>query len=199
MQASLLPKFFKVLFVLLAMAAGFTAGGHLAQASGEVEPIIGAGLGAATGYVLGRLFVRFWRALATLVLLVGIGVGVYHLFPQSEKQIGPYVDVTFEIHALETGATYQYGVDYGQGSFGTMSEGVKSERMTVRVGQPVTAKATAETGPNTSGWYAASHQLVCRILVQGDEIYVHGDQGTRNDAAEVICQGPVYIPDGQER
>jgi len=123
------------------------------------------------------------RLACTLLLLVACGGGGPPL-PET-------VSVTFEIQAIGGGATYNFGVVGGEGTIGsTGGPDVIQESFVARVGDQVIARATGFVRQGES-----THEVICRILVRGEEIYVHGDQGTANDPSEVECAVLVYIPE----
>ena len=190
-------KILPYLFATLVAPVGFFAGGQLAQETSELAPLLGATLGAVAGFGLALVLVKLWRPLLALALVGGIAIVVYHWMDRPD--INTNVSVTFEIQAMGAGTSYSYGVTGGQGSFGTMSEGIESKTLYAILGQEVTARAAAIVEPGSHGSTTPSHELICRILVKGEEIYLQGDQGTPFDPAEVICRGPVYFPQDNNR
>lgn len=106
------------------------------------------------------------------------------------------VEVEFELQAINANATsWGFGVNGGEGfmGFGSVNE-TEHEAIWVTIGQPVFCKAFG------SHWDSSDpgHQLLCRILVDGEEIYLCADQGTPTDDTAIECGGPVYIPQEDE-
>jgi hypothetical protein len=100
--------------------------------------------------------------------------------------------VTFEIQLMNARAdSYSVGVAGGEGTtgFGSVNEVIR-ESYYANVGQEVFAWV------NGSQWDTnqPSHEVLCRILVNDEEIYMAGDQGTASEATLADCRGPVYIP-----
>lgn len=60
----------------------------------------------------------------------------------------------------------------------------------LRVGEPVFCKVDTEQWERSD----PSHQVVCRIMDNGEEIYICTEQGTPDRGAKAECGGPVYIP-----
>jgi len=71
---------------------------------------------------------------------------------------------------------------------------VTSETFYVVVGQEVVAQGYF------SQWRATepSFEVVCRILVDDEEIYLSAVQGAGSEEKYLECRGPVYIPDKDE-
>jgi hypothetical protein len=82
------------------------------------------------------------------------------------------------------------GVVGGPGAMGSVGSDVVRETFYAQVGQQVVIEAAGDVDQGEG-----TYEIICRILVRDEEIYVHGDQGSANDAAEVECAGPVYIPE----
>ena len=104
--------------------------------------------------------------------------------------------VTFEIQLINADATsYGMGIVGGQGveGFGAVNE-VLRESFYASVGQEVFAGATGTHWDRSD----PAHQIICRILVRDEEIYLDADQGTPEQDTEVACRGPVYLPDEED-
>jgi len=100
--------------------------------------------------------------------------------------------VTFEIQLINAQAnSYTYGVVGGQGTtgFGTVNETIR-ESYYADVGDEVFAWV------NGSQWSSQEpgHQVICRILVGDEEIYLDANQGTPSQDTQAQCRGPLYIP-----
>jgi hypothetical protein len=100
--------------------------------------------------------------------------------------------VTFEIQLINAQAdAWGYGIVGGEGSagWGGVNE-VKQESFYADVGDEVFAKVYG------SQWSIEEpgHEVICRIMVRGEEIYLDADQGTPIQDTFAECRGPVYIP-----
>ena len=101
--------------------------------------------------------------------------------------------VQFEIQLINARATawgYGRAGAGGEQGFGATNEVLKRSDC-LSVGDPVFCKVFGEHFDRSD----PAHQVICRILVQGDEAYVCADQGTPDRAAKTECGGPVYIPE----
>lgn len=110
----------------------------------------------------------------------------------NSEPVAETVLVTFEIQLVNAQAdAYSYGVVGGEGTtgFGAVNE-VIQESFYAGVGDEVFAWV------NGSQWSSGEpgHQVMCRILVRGEEIYLDADQGTPSQDTQAQCRGPVYIP-----
>lgn len=107
------------------------------------------------------------------------------------------VNVTFEIQLINCSATsYVYGIVGGEGSrgWGTTNE-IISGSYYAKVGQEVAIRASAKQwNKNEPG-----HQIICRIIVNDEDIYLGSDQGDVNKETEVYIHGPVYLPDDKDK
>jgi hypothetical protein len=108
-----------------------------------------------------------------------------------EEESGP-VSVTFEIQLFNARAySYSYGFPGGEGVLGSgkVNETIR-ETYSAHVGDEVFVRV------NGTHWDSSqpSHEILCRILVHGEEIYIDADHGDVNRDTEAICRGPVYIP-----
>lgn len=127
--------------------------------------------------------------LALVVSLVVLTLIVAACGFESEPET---VLVTFEIQLINAQAvSYSYGVVGGGGSsgWGAVNEVIK-ESFYADVGDEVFAWI------NGSQWssHDPGHQVICRILVRGEEIYLDADQGTLYEDTQAYCRGSVYIP-----
>ena len=122
-----------------------------------------------------------------LVVLTLLVAGCIESEPEPETVL-----VTFEIQLINARAdSYGYGIVGGKGSmgFGGVNE-VKMESFYADVGDEVFAEVYgAQWSSEEPG-----HQVICRILVRGEEIYLDADQGTSSQDTHAECRGPVYIP-----
>ncbi len=121
-----------------------------------------------------------------------VNADIFDWFNEFWEEEPRTVLVTFEIQTINADATsYGYGITGGQGTmgFGAVNE-IIGDSFYANVGQEVFAKAYGTHWDRSD----PGHQIICRIIVQGEEIYIDGDQGTPDQDTEVICQGPVYIP-----
>jgi len=100
--------------------------------------------------------------------------------------------VTFEIQLENARAdAYSFGVvgNEGETGFGSVNEVIR-ESFYVDVGDEVYAWV------KSSQWSSEEpgHEVICRIMVRGEEIYLNADQGTPTQDTQAECCGPVYIP-----
>lgn len=102
-----------------------------------------------------------------------------------------YVMVTFEIQLINADANYGYGIVGGHGTSGTgaVNEVIR-ESFYATVGEEVFIKVYGGHWDRND----PAHQVVCRIIVDSEEIYIGADQGTTTKGTEVYIHGPVYIP-----
>lgn len=105
------------------------------------------------------------------------------------------VDVDFELQLINANATsWGFGIDGGpgEGGFGGVNE-TKSGTVSAKIGDPVFCKAFAEHWDSSD----PAHQMICRILVDNEEIYLCADQGSPGADTSIECGGPVYLPDDE--
>ena len=106
------------------------------------------------------------------------------------------VTVDFEIQLINANATaWAAGLSSGGGlaGFGAVNETIRHS-VVARVGEGVFCKVVAEQWDRNE----PGHQVLCRILVDDEEIYLCGDQGTGDEVTRAECGGPVYIPQKQD-
>lgn len=130
---------------------------------------------------------RLTKCLITGLMVLTLVVAACSSQPQRETVL-----VTFEIQLINAQAdSYSYGVVGGQGitGFGTVNETIR-ESYYADVGDEVFAWV------NGSQWSSQEpgHQVICRILVHDEEIYLDAEQGTSSQDTQAQCRGPVYIP-----
>ena len=101
--------------------------------------------------------------------------------------------VKFEIQLINARAlSWSYGIDKGgtgNTGFGAANE-VLSGSYYANVGDTVFAWVNG-------GQFSKSepgHQIICRIMVDDEEIYMGADQGTASRGGKVNIRGTVYIP-----
>ena len=107
------------------------------------------------------------------------------------------VPVEIELQTINADATsYGYGINGGQGTsgYGAVNETMR-ETFYVTVGNPVFCKAFGTHWDSND----PGHQLICRILVDNEEIYMCADQGSPGSDTAIECGGPVYIPQEEDR
>jgi hypothetical protein len=101
--------------------------------------------------------------------------------------------VKFEIQLINTRAlSWSYGVakgNTGQTGFGAVNE-VLSGSYYANVSDTVFAWANGEQFDKSE----PGHQIICRIMVDDEEIYMGADEGTASRGAKVNVRGPAYIP-----
>jgi hypothetical protein len=131
---------------------------------------------------------RFCRLCFYAVILALLQVGCDRPSPTKT------VLVTFEIQLINARATsYSLGLakrrESGTTGFGAVNEVIRKSYY-ADVGDLVFAWAVG------SHWNKAdpAHQIICRIIVDGKEIYIDAAQGTPGEETKVECKGPVYIP-----
>jgi len=107
------------------------------------------------------------------------------------------VSVEIELQAINADAySWGRGIAGGQGELGNgYVDETETSTFLTKVGDPVFCKALA-THWDTND---PAHQLICRILVDGEEIYICADQGSPSEDTDVECGGPVYIPQEEDR
>jgi hypothetical protein len=103
--------------------------------------------------------------------------------------------VNFEIQLINARTSaWGFGIDGGKGfsGFGASNEVIR-DSVYATVGERVFIKAFGEH------WDAKdpAHQIIGRILVNGEEIYMCADQGSPGKNTKIECGGPVYIPDSE--
>ena len=122
-----------------------------------------------------------------LVVLTLLVAGCIESEPEPETVL-----VTFEIQLINADArSFTYGIVGGKGTggFGSVNEVIR-ESFYADVGDEVLARVYA------SQWDSEEpgHEVICRIMVRGEEIYLDADQGTPTQDTHAECRGPVYIP-----
>lgn len=106
------------------------------------------------------------------------------------------VKVDFELQLINASSFgWGYGIVGGKGFSGTgATNEVLRDSVYATVGQPVVIKAFGEQWSSQD----PGHQIIGRILVDGEEIYMCADQGDSGQDTEIECGGPVYIPDDDQ-
>jgi hypothetical protein len=131
-----------------------------------------------------------WRVVRAVLCLLLAAVAL----ASCDRPSPVAVEVTFEVQAIG-GSLDSWWVGTVSRNTQTLGFGgeAESEKLSMLVGEVARAWAVA------SPWSGqTSVELVCRIVVRGEEIYVDGDEGSQEDPARVDCQGPVYLPSPEE-
>lgn len=133
-----------------------------------------------------------WRTLAPVVIAV-VTCAASGPACRAQRRVPHTVRVDFEVRLINAQAS-SWGVGLmggpGETGFGAVNETIRRSHY-ASVGQPVFCKAFARHWDRTD----PGHQLLCRIVVEDDEIYMCADQGGPDSTTKVDCGGPVYIPE----
>lgn len=123
--------------------------------------------------------------------------GFFLLIGCEEEPVVRTVEVEFELQLINASSYgWGYGIDGGQGFSGSgATNEVLRDSIYATVGQPVFIKAFGEQWSSRE----PGHEIIGRILVDGEEIYICADQGTPDEETEIECGGPVYIPDDDDQ
>jgi hypothetical protein len=100
--------------------------------------------------------------------------------------------VTFEIQFENADIAYKYGIVGGKGYGGW--RGGYNEVIRDSFYADVGDEVLVSVAGNQFDTRKPSHEVICRIMVNDEEIYLDGDQGTPTEDTQVECRGPVYIP-----
>lgn len=109
---------------------------------------------------------------------------------ESQTRVPRTVLVEFEMRLVNARGSWACGRTGGEGWGGTSTNDVIKRSAYLSVGEPVGCTVVGEHWDRSD----PGHQVLCRITVDGEEIYVCGDQGTRDRDTKAQCGGPVYIP-----
>ena len=135
------------------------------------------------------------RSLFALVgtVILSLTLATCDLFESPPPRI---VTVEFEIQLINANATaWAAGRSSGgaYGGFGAVNETIRHS-VTANVGEDVFCKVVGQQWSRNE----PGHQVLCRILVDDEEIYLCGDQGTQDEDTVAECGGPVYIPQKED-
>ncbi len=109
-----------------------------------------------------------------------------------QKPVPRTVLVSFEIQLINASSSaWGFGIVGGKGrsGFGATNKVIR-DSVYATVGERVFIKAFGKH------WHSKdpAHQIIGRILVKGEEIYMCADQGYPGKNTKIECGGPVYIP-----
>lgn len=115
---------------------------------------------------------------------------------KQQARVPRTVEVKFEVQLINTRGAWGFGRVNGAGRSGSgqVNETI-NDSMFLSVGVPVFCKVLGEQWDKND----PAHQVLCRVIVDDEEIYMCADQGDPGRSTKAECGGPVYIPQKEKR